>query len=471
MKDHKADICIIGAGSAGLSVAAGAAQLGLQVVLFEAREMGGDCLNWGCVPSKALIAAADAAHHARTSERLGVAADPRVDWAAVKAHVQGAIAHIAPIDSQERFEGLGVTVIREHARFIDPRTVQSRGHRVRARRFVIAAGSHAAIPPIPGLSDTPYLTNETIFTLDALPKRLVVLGGGAIGAELGQAFRRLGAEVTIVEALRLLNGADEEAADVVRIQLKADGVVLHEGAKVTAAAKTPDGIVLTLEAGETVSGSHLLVAAGRTPALADLGLEEAGVAFTRKGVTTKPNLRTANPRVWALGDAAGRELLTHAAGWHASAFVRNALFKARTRADSQPIPAVVYTDPELAQIGQTEAQAIAEHGESAITTVRWPFHENDRAVAEADTRGLAKIIIGKKGAILGATIVGAHAGDIVAAIGVAMANKLPIRALTNPVIAYPTRSEIWKRAAGAYYTPLLFSGRTKALVGFLQRIP
>ncbi|MBI1186747.1 MAG: dihydrolipoamide dehydrogenase, partial [Alphaproteobacteria bacterium] len=382
MKDHKVDLCVIGAGSAGLSAAAGAVQLGLSVVLFEHREMGGDCLNWGCVPSKALIAAADAAHGAHTSGRFGVSASPSVDWSAVKAHVQAAIAHIAPIDSQERFEGLGVAVIRERARFINPRTVQSQSARVRARRFVIATGSHPAIPPIPGLADAPYHTNETIFTIDALPVHLLILGGGAIGVELGQAFRRLGAKVTIVEAMRLLDGADEEAVNIVRAQINADGVVVREGAKVAAVARAGEGVSLTLEYGETIGGSHLLIAAGRTPALEGLGLEAAGVAFTKKGVATKANLRAVgNPRVWALGDAAGRELLTHAAGWHASVFVRNALFKAASRADSQPIPAAVYSDPELAQIGLTETQAAQKHGERAITVVRWPFHENDRAVA------------------------------------------------------------------------------------------
>lgn len=470
MRDLKVDLCVIGAGSAGLSVAAGAAQLGLKVALFEHREMGGDCLNWGCVPSKALIAAADAAHAARTSARLGVSAAPDISWQTVKAHVHAAIARIAPIDSQERFEGLGVSVIREHARFVDPFTVQSNGVRVRARRFVIATGAHPAIPPIPGLAETPHLTNETVFSLEALPRRLLILGGGAIGVELGQAFRRLGAEVVILEALRLLNGADEEAAGLVRAQLAADGVEFVEGAKAASVARSDAGVALTLADGRVFDGSHLLIAAGRAPAIEGLGLEAANVRFTRKGVETSPTLRTSNPRVWALGDAAGRELLTHAAGWHASVFVRNALFKAHTRADGQPIPNVVYADPEIAQIGLTEAQAAERYG-AAITTVRWAFEENDRAVAEADPRGFAKIIVGRKGRIVGATIVGAHAGDLIAAISLAMANRLTIRALTNPVIAYPTRSEIWKRAAGAYYTPLLFSARTRALVRVLQRIP
>ncbi|MBI1251932.1 MAG: dihydrolipoamide dehydrogenase [Alphaproteobacteria bacterium] len=476
MQNLSCDVCVIGGGSAGLSVAAGAAQLGLNVVLFERGEMGGDCLNSGCVPSKALIAAGAAAQAMRDAQKFGVHAQaPQIDWPAVRAHVRGVIDEIAPIDSQERFEGLGVTVIREHARFADGKTVTSASSRVRAKRFVIATGSTAFVPPIEGLADIPYLTNETIFDIDALPGRLLVLGGGPIGIELGQAFRRLGAEVTIIEAARALGRADEESAAFALGRLRREGVEILEGWKAVRASAAPSGAALTLEGPDkqtrTIEGTHILVAVGRRPILEGLDLEKAGVRYTPKGVETSPTLRTSNPRVWAIGDAAGRELFTHAAGWHASAWVRSALFKAVTRADSQPIPAVTYCDPEVAQLGMTETEARRAFGADAVTTSRWSFTHNDRAVAERDSEGFCKIVTKKNGQILGCSIVGAHAGDLLAEMSLAMSSGLKMRALTSPVIAYPTRAEIIKRAAGAFYTPVLFSSRTKALINILKRIP
>ena len=475
-RDLKADLCIIGAGAAGLSVAAGAAQLGLSVVLFEAGEMGGDCLNYGCVPSKALIAAGAQAQSMRDSARFGIAPnEPQIDWAAVKTHVKSVIAAIEPNDSQARFEGFGVKVIRDRARFEDARTVVSASARVRARRFVIATGSRPMIPNIPGLDTAPYYTNETIFDLDQLPAHLVILGGGAIGLELGQAFRRLGARVTIVDAVKLLANADSDAATLVLARLLKEGVSLLESTKVLSAAKTSSGVSLTMQdqtgkQGE-VNGSHLLIATGRTPALDGLNLEAASVEYTRAGVTTSPTLRsTTNSRVWALGDAAGRGLFTHTAGWHASAFVRNVMFKARTAADALAMPSVMFTDPELAQLGLTEAQARARYG-NKITVTRWDLHDNDRAQTAGDTEGFCKLVIGKGGAILGATIVGADAGELLAPISLSMANKLGVRALTAPVLAYPTRGEIVKRAASAYFTPTLFSAPTRFVVKLLQAIP
>ncbi len=482
MKEHKPDLCIIGAGSAGLSLAAGAAQLGLSVVLFEAGEMGGDCLNYGCVPSKALIAAARQAQAMRDAAKFGIGAhDPRVDWDGVKAHIHSVIAAIAPNDSQTRFESLGVTVIRERARFADARTIVSQSARVRAKRMVIATGSRAVLPPVPGLGSVGALTNETIFEISELPRHLIVLGGGAIGVELGQAFARLGSHVTIVEALNALGNADREAAEIVLARLRTEGVEVLEGVRVGNAARNADGIALTLPGpsapdsgaagapGRSLTGSHLLVAAGRAPNFEGLELESAGIAFDKRALTTSPTLRsTSNPDVWALGDAAGGGF-THTAGWHASVFVRNVLFKARTRADALAMPAVVYCDPELAQIGLTEKQARERHGDSVKVT-RVDFHDNDRAQAQRDADGFCKLMIGKAGAILGATIVGAEAGDLIGPVALAMSSKLGVRALTGPVLPYPTRSEIWKRAAGAYFTPTLFSPATRRLVSALKRI-
>jgi pyruvate/2-oxoglutarate dehydrogenase complex dihydrolipoamide dehydrogenase (E3) component len=474
VKDLTPDLCIIGAGAAGLSVAAGAAQLGLSVVLFEAAEMGGDCLNYGCVPSKALIAAANLVHRARNGAALGLdTTGVSVDWASVKAHVKRAIAAIEPNDSQARFEGLGVTVIRERARFADARTITSESARVRAKRFVIATGSRPVVPPIPGVSAVAHYTNETIFDLPALPSHLIVVGGGAIGLELGQAFRRLGARVTIIEAQKVLARADGDAGAIVLVQLAKEGVTILEDAKVAQIAAAGEGVSVTVQRDgvrEEIAGSHILFATGRAPALDEIGLDEAAVAFDAKGVQTSDTLRSTNPRIWALGDAAGRGLFTHLAGWHASVFVRNVLFKARTKANAQAIPSVIFTDPELAQIGLTEAEARARFG-IGVSVSQWGFHDNDRAQTAADTDGFCKLVLGKGGKILGATIVGADAGELIAPIALAMSSGLGVRALTSPVLPYPTRSEIVKRAAGAHFTPTLFSKTTRRLVGMLKRIP
>lgn len=476
MKELKPDLCIIGAGAAGLSVAAGAAQLGLSVVLFEAGEMGGDCLNYGCVPSKALIAAAALVHNARNGAAMGLdTTGVAVDWPRVRAHVKRAIAAIAPHDSQARFEGLGVTVLRERAAFADDRSVVSETARVRAQRFVVATGSRPVVPPISGLDAARVLTNETVFDLDALPQKLIILGAGAIGVELSQAFRRLGAEVVIVEAAQALAKADDDARALVLARLRAEGVELLEGWRAVDAECSPNGVSLQIEDGSgakrMLAGSHILVATGRAPALAELALDKAGVKFGKGGVEISPTLRSvSNKRVWALGDAAGRGLFTHLAGWHASVFVRNVLFKARTRADVVAIPSVVFSDPELAQIGLTESEARTRHGDT-VKVARWNFHDNDRAQTGADTEGFCKLVLGKRGRILGATIVGADAGELLAPIALAMAEKRTVRSLTGPVLPYPTRSEIVKRAAGAYFTPSLFSPATRTLVRLLKRIP
>lgn len=471
----RADLAIIGAGSGGLSVAAGAAQLGLKVVLFERGEMGGDCLNYGCVPSKALIAASKQAHLMRNGARLGIAnVTPQVDWPAVQAHVKGVIAGIAPVDSQERFEGFGVTVIREHARFADPQTIESDSVRVRARRIVIAAGGRAFVPPLPGLTNVPFLTNETIFDVPVLPPHLIILGAGAIGVELGQAFRRLGSQVTLIEQSRALARMEPDAAAIVVHQLRADGVDVRENTAAVAVGGAAGAIAVEMEtagARTAVTGTHLLLALGRRPLLDGLALENGNVASDAKGVTTDIRLRsTTNPRVYAVGDIAGREQFTHAAGWHASAFVRTVLFKAATRADNLPMPGAVYCDPEVAQIGMTFAQAKELFGAKATQT-EWKFEENDRALAERASEGFARLVIGPGAKILGASIVGEGAGDLIQIVGLAMSNKLGVRALTNIIAPYPTRGEIVKRAAGAYYTPVLFSKNTRRLVAVLQRLP
>ncbi|MEZ5999765.1 NAD(P)/FAD-dependent oxidoreductase [Hyphomonas sp.] len=474
VKTLKADLCVIGAGSGGLSAAAGAAQLGLKTVLYEKHEMGGDCLNYGCVPSKALLSAAKAAAGVREARKYGIQTeDPKTDWEAVKAHVAGAIETIAPVDSQERFEGLGVTVIREAARFADRKTIVSETSRVEARRIIIATGSRAFIPPIEGLKDVPFLTNETIFTLPELPEHLVILGGGPIGLEMAQAFTRLGSKVTVIEMGRAMPRADAEHAAIAIKALRDEGVTILEQHKAQRVSGQNGRIRVHTDHDSTaldIEGSHLLVATGRRAVLDGLDLDKGGVDFDQKGIKVGDTLRSrSNPRVWVLGDAAGMEQFTHIAGWHASVFTRRAFFKQGTKASSLPVPAVTYTSPEVAQLGLTEAEAREKFGDE-VTTSAFPFHENDRAIAEGKTLGECKLVL-RKGKLVGASIVGEGAGDILQLVSVAMSNGLKLTALTNFISPYPTRTEIVKRAASAHFTPVVFSKNAQRLVGLLQRIP
>jgi pyruvate/2-oxoglutarate dehydrogenase complex dihydrolipoamide dehydrogenase (E3) component len=469
MRTLKADIAVVGAGSGGLSVASGAAQLGLKVVLFEKAEMGGDCLNAGCVPSKALIAAAHAAHDARAATRLGVHAEPRVDFGAVMAHVRAAIATIAPHDSQPRFEGLGVTVVREAARFTGPATLASASVEVTARKVVVATGSRAKAPPIPGLAGSGFLTNETVWSLGELPRRLIVMGAGPIGLELGQAFRRLGSEVMVVEAAEPLPREDRELVSPLLEQLKADGVELFTGRTVDTVERTGDGIAI-ISGGHRIEGSHLLLAVGREPVFEGLDLQAANVTTGPRGPVLDRQLRsTSNPRVFFIGDAAGREAFTHVAGAHAGLVVRKALFAQSVDVEGLVVPRVTYTDPEIAAVGLSEAEARRRHGEG-VKVLSAPFSGNDRAIAEADTRGLGKIVLDPKGRILGAAIVGRGAGELILPWALALTGGLKLRAFTDVIAPYPTRSEIHKRLASAFYSPILFSGRTRALVNLLKRL-
>lgn len=469
-KTLKADLCVIGAGAAGLVTSAGAAMLGRKVVLFEAGEMGGDCLNFGCVPSKAILAAAHAAHSVRAAARLGVkAGQPEIDFGAVMDHVRASITAIEPNDSQERFEGLGVTVIRERAAFTGPATVESKSFTVSAKRFVIATGTRARIPQMPGLSDISYLTNETIWKLTALPSHLFIVGGGPIGCELGQAFARLGAKVTILEANRLLGGFEPEHVDTLREALAADGVRVIEGCGVERFEQQDDHVAITLPDGERLTASHVLVAAGRVPVFDGLGLEAAGVETGPMGITCDDRLRTANRRVYAAGDIAGKGALTHLAGWHGSVILRNLYYGLATKQSSNPVPACVYTSPGLARIGLSEAEARSAYG-SKVTVTRWPFHDNDRAIAEGDTAGGVKLVLGKGGRLLGVHVAGARADDIIQYASVVMSKGGSVRDLTGPVLAYPTRGEAMKRAAGKHFEPVVFGPFAKALAGILSAL-
>ncbi len=450
----KTDLCIIGAGSGGLSLAAGAVQMGAKVVLIEGHLMGGDCLNYGCIPSKALLHAGKI--------------NPPMAFDAAKDHVRRVIDTIAPVDSQERFEGLGVHVIREMAAFVSPTEVQAGDDVITARRFVVATGSGPFVPPIPGLDGVTVHTNETIFDLRDKPTHLLIIGGGPIGMEMAQAHIRLGCKVTVIEGDKAMGKDDPELAAIVLDKLRAEGIEIVEGANADKVSGTKTKITVHTPKGD-FTGSHLLVAVGRKVNVENLGLDKANVKFDRKGVTVGADLRSlTNKRVYAMGDAAGGLQFTHVANYHAGVLIRSILLWLPSKQKTAHIPWATYTDPELAQVGLTEAEAQKKHG-SALTVVRSEYAHNDRAIADEKTTGLIKVMV-VSGRPVGASIVGAMAGELIGMWAMAIANNLKMSAIANTVLPYPTIAEINKRAAGAYFSPKLFdSAIVKRVVGLVQR--
>jgi pyruvate/2-oxoglutarate dehydrogenase complex dihydrolipoamide dehydrogenase (E3) component len=464
----KFDIAVIGAGSAGLSVAAAAAGFGQSVILFEKSDMGGDCLNSGCVPSKALLAAAKAAQAHRGSDAFGIAGhEPGVDFAAVMAHVQRVVASIAPHDSQARFEALGVKVVRAAAKFIGPHTLEAGGDTYEARRIVIATGSRAAVPAIDGLEAVPFFTNDTIFRNTTLPSHLIIIGGGPIGLEMAQAHRRLGAQVTVLEALAPLGRDDPELAEVVLSALRDEGVTIRSAARISKIDRTAGGVRVHLAGDERIVGSHLLVAAGRQPNIENLNLEAAGIAHSTKGITVDSLLRSSNRHVYAAGDVAGGPQFTHAAGFHAGNIIRHVLFRQRRKSRNGLIPWVTYTDPELAHVGLTEAQARERHGKR-VRVLRQAFTANDRAQTERQTKGFVKIVATRNGTILGASIVGHQAGELIAPWVLAISQGLKLSAMAQIVLPYPTLAEAGKRAAVSHYAGLARGRLVRAMISILK---
>ena len=466
------DICVIGAGAGGLSVAAAAAAFGVSVVLVEKGRLGGECLYTGCVPSKALIAAAKRARGIAEAEAFGVSAGPvSIDFGKVHQHVQDVIAAIAPNDSKERFTGLGVRVIEAAARFKDRDTVVTGdGTEIAARRFVIATGSSPSLPDIAGLKSVPYLTNETVFDLATRPEHLIVIGAGPIGLELAQAFRRLGAAVTVLEVAAPLSREDAECAVVVLDALTREGVDIRSHADIVrvegAGAKL--SVVIRAGAGErTITGSHLLVATGRTANTGGLGLEQAGIACDRRGILVDKRLKTTNKRVYAIGDVAGHGQFTHLANYQAGLVIRNALFRLPAVMNEDIVPRVTFTDPELAQVGLTEDEAKGRG--RPIRVLRWPYHENDRAQAECATVGHIKVVTDRRGRILGASIVGAGAGELIATWALLTTKRSNIRTLLGVIIPYPTLAEIGKRASMTYFTRGLTSVWVRRIIALLRR--
>ena len=472
----KADICIIGGGSGGLSVAAGAAQLGASVVLFERAEMGGDCLNTGCVPSKAMLEAAKIAKIANNGmPSMGISAgQAQIDFGAVKAHVRDVIAGIAPHDSEERFRGLGVNVIKSEASFTskDSVTAIQDGEpiSVRAKYFVVATGSHPVAPPINGLEGVSYYTNETIFDLNEKPQHLIIIGGGPIGIEMAQAHRRLGCDVTVLEAFAIMGRDDPDLVGRLMTKMTDEGIRLIEQARITSITQNGARIMIDISDGESIEGTHLLVAAGRRPNIDTLNLEAANISYDARGIQTDNRLRSSNKRVYAIGDVAGQHQFTHVAGYHAGIVIRNILFKLPAKLRDDAIPWVTYTDPELAQTGLTWTEAVSRYGAEAVRRTDWELRDNDRARAARRTEGLIRVISDKKGKILGASILAPNAGELIHSWTLALQAGLKMSAMAGTIAPYPSWSEASKRAAGAFFTERLFSARTKKLVQFLLKL-
>lgn len=450
------NLVVIGAGTAGLVCAAGAAGLGARVALIERHLMGGDCLNVGCVPSKAVIAAARAAAAVGDAARFGVHVPDgvRIDFGQVMARMRRLRASIAPHDSVKRFSDLGIDVFIGEGRFADERSVEVAGERLSFKKAVIATGARAAAPPIPGLADVDYLTNETVFSLTELPRRMAVIGAGPIGCEMAQAFACLGAEVLLVETLHgILPREDQDAADIVLQSMLKDGVKLLCCGKELKLARADGGrIRLTVAShgtGYDEVVDQLLVAVGRAPNVENLALPAAGVSFTPKGVQVNDRLQTTNPNIYAAGDICSPFQFTHAADFMARIVLRNALFFGRARASALTIPWCTYTQPEIAHVGLYDKQA-REQGIEIDTFTR-ELRQVDRAILEGHTDGLVRVHV-RKGTdkIVGATIVAAHAGDMIAEITMAMTHKLGLKHLADTIHPYPTQAEAIRQVGDAY---------------------
>jgi pyruvate/2-oxoglutarate dehydrogenase complex dihydrolipoamide dehydrogenase (E3) component len=470
----KTEVCIIGAGSGGLSVAAGTAQLGLDTILIERDAMGGDCLNTGCVPSKALLAAAKRAHLYRKGDIIGIAkVESEIDYAGVMEHVHETIKAIEPNDSQQRFEGLGVHVIRESATLDSSGLIRAGEDIIKSRYVILATGSRPVVPPIPGINYEKVLTNESIFKLRQRPQHLLIIGGGPIGIEMAQAHKRLGSEVSVFDMANILPRDDKENVDILRHLLKSEGINLHEEVSIKEVIHNMDNVTLMIEdknGTKKVTGSHLLVAAGRRPVTDGLGLDEANITYGKSGIKVDSRLRTSRKNIFAIGDVAGGPQFTHIAGYHAGIIIRNICFKIPAKTDYHALPWVTYTDPEIAQVGLTLETARDKYG-TGIKMAEWEFNENDRAIAERTTDGKVRIITNRRGKLLGASLIGPHAGELSNLWALAISSGLKIGAVAGMIAPYPTLGEINKRVAGAWYAPSLFSNKTRFMVKLLQKLP
>lgn len=469
----KRDLIVIGGGAGGLVVASGCAQLGMKVTLIEKEpSLGGDCLHYGCVPSKTLIHSAKVAHMIKNAPSYGLKTlNPEICLSAVNQRVQDVIAAIQVHDAPERFESFGVEVIFGQAKFIDKKTIQVCGENLQAKRFVIATGSHPIVPDIDGLTDIEFLTNESIFKLRQLPEHLIVLGGGVVGVELGQAFARLGAKVTVVETgPRLLKMIDVQASECMMKVFACEGMTCEYDCTIEKICKLNEGFELYFEqAGttKTIQGSHLLLATGRKPSVEALNLDVAGVKLGKRGIQVNKKLKTKNKKIYAVGDVVDSPYkFTHMAEFHAGVVIANVAFKIPKKVKNPVVPAVIFTDPEIAMVGATQKQLDAK--KVRYQTLEVPFADNDRALAQNETTGFIKLFVRKKH-ILGAVMVGPQAGELITEVALAIQAKLPIGQISATIHAYPCLSQIIRRCVNTYYAPKLFSNKTKRLVRFLQK--
>ncbi|MDJ0601095.1 MAG: mercuric reductase [Crocosphaera sp.] len=440
------DIVIIGGGSGGLVVASAAAQLKAKVALVEKDRLGGDCLWYGCVPSKSLIHAARVAYEVKNSERFGVhTVSPTINFSQAMAHVKNAIAAIEPHDSPQRFEGLGVEVIFGSGEFINPNIFEVDGKKLKARAFVIATGSRPNIPNISGLKESGYLTNENVFSLAESPDSLAIIGAGPIGCELGQSFHRLGTKVTLINSRsHLLPKEDPEAADVVEKQFVKEGIKIIKNARAKKVEMIDNKKHLWSDEQEVIV-DQILVSTGRSPNVESLNLEAAGVEYDKKGIKVNDKLQTTNSKIYACGDVIGGYQFTHVAAHEAVTVITNALFFPVSKVSYEVIPWATFTDPELARVGLTEEQAKQRYGDD-IHVLKQQFADVDRAQAEGATQGFGKIIVKDNGEILGAHLVGKSAGELIHEIVLAMSNNLNVSALSG-IHVYPTLSEVNSKAA------------------------
>lgn len=464
------DLIVIGAGSAGLTAAGFAAQLGLKVALAEKNRVGGDCTWTGCVPSKSLLKAAKIAHEMRNAHRFGIApAEPEVDLKAVMARIKGVVEEVYQAESPETLRASGIEVFLGPTRFLDSHTIETGENVLTGRRFLVATGARPAVPPIAGISDVDFLTYETLWDLEEMPRRLIVIGGGPVGCELAQAFCRLGSQVTLLEAgPRILPQDDPEASDLIASCLITDGVELRIDAMVQRVWQNSETIHVEIE-GQELEGDALLVAAGRRPALEDLELDQAGVAYSSNGIEVNSRLRTNRRHIYAAGDCVGGYQFTHYAAWQGFMAVRNAFLPSSKRGVLDQVPWATFTDPELAHTGMTEAQARSKFGQG-VSVCHWPLERVDRALTEGSAIGFVKLVHKRNGTILGATIAAPRAGEMIQEWSLSIDLGLKIGALANSIHVYPSYATASMQAAVHIRMQQLLTGASGRVLRGMARL-
>ncbi len=470
------DVVVLGGGAGGLFAASGAAALGAKTCMIEKNKLGGDCTWYGCMPSKALLKSAHALALVKRLKDFGISSgDTRYDTGKAMSHVRDIINKVSTHHPAEVFEKRGIRVIFGNPKFIDNKTIEVNGERISAKRFIIATGSHPVVPPIPGLKEVDFLTNETVFDLNTLPKSMIVLGGGPIGVELSQAFSRLGVEVSIVEMLgRILFREDFETADVLTNVIKRDGIKIFTGKKAVKFRKENGQVIVTLEDKDKniseIKAEKVLVAVGRAPNVQGLDLEKAGVEHEKTGIKVNEFLQTSQANIFACGDVVGPYLFSHIAAYQAALAVRNSLLPLlRQKVNYESVPWATFTDPELAHLGLTEEEAREKYEVRDLKIYRSYLKETDRAVTDMEEDGLAKVICDKKGYILGAHIVGANAGEIIHEYVIAKAERLTIGKLSSTIHIYPTLAQVVKKTADQYLLEKLGSPLLKNIAKFLMK--